>query len=720
MKRKKILSWTAMPLAIVAFSYNTGAAQPADAALMSSLAASKKIIAQKDVLADFAAGEEETKVMVLVKPLSAAETKKIGKNFSLQSETGKKNARAAAAAAIKAVVDQLDPSQIKKVKKFSYVNGFAATVTPEGLQELTENPDVISVEKDYKLFRKTTQGIPQMNASTVRNTYGGAGVSIAVIDDGVDYMHPDLGGAALPASGGSNNKVIGGRDMVGLDISSPVEDDDPMPDADPTKGISGNSHGTSCAGIAAGNVPAGGGGQGDYIGGVAPQAKIYALKVFDAAGGGSSSFSIKALEWAVTNKDLNPSNPILIASMSLGTNTHYTSPCDGDDSAYKIAVDKAIAAGITVFAASGNENNKSGMGSPACISEVISVGAVYDANIGSAGFGNCTDATTAADQVTCYSNSASFLDLLAPSHNAATPSASGGSATYSSDFGGTSAATPYAAGAAAVLQSAAKSKLGRYLTPHEVKMYLTAKGDPITDSANNITTPRVNLGNADAVLDNCGLGRNLPANTFLMTAPSCVPNPADMGSQYNALGTYNTNWRAWTWNADPGGQNYVTNAASDVLVPGVGNWIYSTNAASPLKLAAASGTFPATSSCSTYDATLLGDCFVINLNPSSTDIWQIVGYPFASPLAWADVRVAKSTDGGTSWTVYTPSQAETATPSLMLKTFWRYSGSAYESYDDVTTGMIGTLQPQGSFWVRIKSGSSSLSSGNFKLLIPKK
>lgn len=706
MKRKtKILSWTAMPLAIVAFSCSSGAAQPADAVLMSSLAASKKIIAQEDVLADFAAGEEETEVIVLVKPLSAAETKKIDKNVSLKSETGKKNARAAAAAAIKAVVDQLDPSQIKKVKKFSYVNGFSATVTPAGLQELTENPDVLSVEKDRELSLKTAQGIPQMNATAPRNTYGGAGVSIAIIDDGIDYLHPDLGGAAFP-----NTKVIGGYDTGDGD-------------ADPAPNTWSNSHGTSCAGIAAGNAPSGGT-SGDYIGGVAPLAKLYALKTMKSGGGISTSAEIAAIEWTVTNQNLDTSNPILIASISLG-GTAESSICDATNIAEAQAVYKAIAAGITVFAASGNENTKNGMGAPACISEVISVGAVYDANIGNVGFSDCTDANTAADQVTCYSNSASFLDLLAPSHNAATPSASGGSATYSSSFGGTSAATPYAAGAAAVLQSAAKNKLGRYLTPHEVKMYLTAKGDPITDSANNITTPRVNLGNADAVLDNCGLGRDLPAGTFLMTAPSCVPNPADIGSQYSKLGTYDTNWRAWIWDAAATPQAYVTNAAADSLVLGGGNWLYSTNAATPLKLAAASGTFPATSSCSTYDATLLGDCFVINLTPApdgSTDIWQIVGYPFTSPLAWADVRVAKSIDGGTNWTVYTPLEAENATPSLMWKTFWKYSGSAsaYESYDDSTPNMLGTLQPQESFWVRIKSGSSGLGAGNFKLLIPKK
>ena len=64
---------------------------------------------------------------------------------------------------------------------------------------------------------------------------------------------------------------------------------------------------------------------------------------------------------------------------------------------------------------------------------------------------------TAADKVTCYSNSASFLDIFAPSNDASTLSIGG----YSNSFGGTSAACPYAAGAAAALQSAAKAEEGQ-------------------------------------------------------------------------------------------------------------------------------------------------------------------------------------------------------------------------------------------------------------------
>ena len=104
------------------------------------------------------------------------------------------------------------------------------------------------------------------------------------------------------------------------------------------------------------------------------------------------------------------------------------------------------------------------------------------------------------DKVTSYSNSASFLTLFAPSNQAYTTDivGSGGysSGDYYTSFGGTSAACPYAAGSAAVLQQAAKAKTGAYLTPAQVKTYLVNNGDNVTDGKVAVTKPRINLGRA--------------------------------------------------------------------------------------------------------------------------------------------------------------------------------------------------------------------------------
>ena len=80
---------------------------------------------------------------------------------------------------------------------------------------------------------------------------------------------------------------------------------------------------------------------------------------------------------------------------------------------------------------------------------------------------------------------------------------------YTGGFGGTSAACPYAAGAAAALQSAFKARTGAFLTPDQVKAYLTKYGDPITDPKSGIITPRINLARtADAITSSPALAAN--------------------------------------------------------------------------------------------------------------------------------------------------------------------------------------------------------------------
>jgi subtilisin family serine protease len=392
------------------------------------------------------------------------------------------------------VLATLGPGEFQVRHRFANQSGFSGAVTRQGLEKLARHPRVESIELVRVMKAQLAQGIPLMNAAVYRSTYSGAGVSVAIVDSGVDYTHPRLGGGGFP-----NAKVIGGYDFGDLDA-------DPQSD--------GNAHGTACAGIAAGDL----GTTGDYIGGVAPSAKIYALKITSGVSGSSSSAEvIAAWDWCITHKNDDPANPILVISTSFG-GQRYFSACDSVQSAYATVANNAVAAGITVFAASGNEGYCDSLASPACLSSVISVGAVYDAAYGTVSlcidpescaskyfdptcetsFG--TDSVTAPDKVTPYSNTASFLELLAPAHSAYTTDnvgASGSSAgDYNPNFGGTSAACPYAAGAVVALQSAARAALGRFLAPAEVRTRLVATGDPVTDTKVAITKPRVNLGRA--------------------------------------------------------------------------------------------------------------------------------------------------------------------------------------------------------------------------------
>lgn len=380
-----------------------------------------------------------------------------------------KKVQAAIHAKQKTVMDRVGKAGFKLKHRFQNILGFAGTVTKAGLNALIAHPDVVSIEEDRQVEAHLAQGIPLMNGSTVRETHNGTGVSVAVVDTGINYTHAMLGGGAFP-----NAKVIGGYDFGDSDT-------DPM---------DCQGHGTAVGGIVAGTLASG---PGDYVGGVAHNAKLYALKIVAGCGGSSSSSTIAAAwDWAVTHKNDDPANPILAINTSFGGGKYLTA-CDATYPTLAAAANNAVANGITLFTSSGNDGYSDGISSPACVSNSVSVGAVYDANIGARSWYSCTDATTAADQVTCYSNSADFLDILGPSNDAYTTAVSGG---YTPSFGGTSAASPYSAGAGAVLQNYAKKTTGAYYSPAELKALLISTGDPITDAKNGITKPRVNIGAA--------------------------------------------------------------------------------------------------------------------------------------------------------------------------------------------------------------------------------
>jgi subtilisin family serine protease len=142
-------------------------------------------------------------------------------------------------------------------------------------------------------------------------------------------------------------------------------------------------------------------------------------------------------------------------------------------------VANARTAGITTVAAAGNNGYTNGLSSPACTPGAVSVGAVYSGNFGGIGWGTCTDNATTADQVTCFSNSASFLTLLAPG---ALITAGG------LQYGGTSQATPFIAGAAAVLRAAFPTE-----SADQAVARMTGHGKSVTDTRNSIAKPRLDL-----------------------------------------------------------------------------------------------------------------------------------------------------------------------------------------------------------------------------------
>lgn len=196
------------------------------------------------------------------------------------------------------------------------INGAALTIDRDDMETLRALPGVKAVYPDNIVKMCLSQSVPIMKADKVwefRDTSGnpvnGSGVTVGIIDTGVDYTHPDLGSGL-----GSGYKVKGGYDYVNFDWN-PFDD---------------NGHGTHVAGIIAAS---------GKVRGVAPGASIMAYKVLDSRGEGYSSDVVQAIQDAVkAGCD--------VVNISLGTT---------DDSVLTQTAVSAVRAGTVVCAAAGNE-----------------------------------------------------------------------------------------------------------------------------------------------------------------------------------------------------------------------------------------------------------------------------------------------------------------------------------------------------------------------------
>lgn len=207
-------------------------------------------------------------------------------------------------------------------------NGVSGEVLKEDIQKIKKNPYVkdVFIAKSFNLL--TDIFVPLINAPKVWQlndekgvNVTGKGMLIGIIDTGIDYKHPDLGGGI-----GKDYKVKGGYDFA---------NNDPDPIDPPTQG-----HGTAVAGIAAGN---------GKVKGVAPDANLMAYKVFpdEEDSGASEDDIIKAIEQAL--KDGCTS-----VNLSLGSPGGK-----GEGDPETDAMNNASNLGLIVVAAAGNEGLRS-------------------------------------------------------------------------------------------------------------------------------------------------------------------------------------------------------------------------------------------------------------------------------------------------------------------------------------------------------------------------
>jgi hypothetical protein len=296
--------------------------------------------------------------------------------------------------------------------------------TREGLQRLSQRADVKFIRKDHLNLLYSNEGRTLTGSDTAAaNGDDGSGVGVAVIDSSFDLLHPELGGStSLP-----NSVVSGGQNFSdpGTSIHS--------------RNFNDCYHGTGTASI---------------VKRYAPGVDLYLATVFPNA---YDSVIANSINWCITNKNgMNGGAPIRVISMSLGGGRYY-SECNSGT--MHNAASDALSNGILVFAASGNDGWQDSMGSPACSSNVISIGSVWDQNgapYSAFPPAYCNDSSRLVNERTCYSDTASFLDLYAPSEEVICARCGGG--TFA--LGGTSSACPAAAGLTAQLLDANSSLVG--------------------------------------------------------------------------------------------------------------------------------------------------------------------------------------------------------------------------------------------------------------------
>ncbi|HEX9983107.1 MAG TPA: S8 family serine peptidase [Thermoanaerobaculia bacterium] len=310
---------------------------------------------------------------------------------------------------------------------FRAFHGAAVSVPAESVAALKLLPYVVAVHLDTEVQAyAAADSIGQVGARQLWAAHGarGQGMVIAILDTGIDYNHPALGGGFGPG-----RKVIGGWDFVNNDA-------DPMDD---------QHHGTHVAGIAAAKSA--------NFNGVAPEASLIAYKVLNANGRGMTSQIIAAIERTVDpNGDGDLDDRVDVANLSLG------GP-GGPNDAGSRAIDNATAAGVVFCVASGNDGDFLRVGSPGTARSAITVGA-----------------STGISEVALFSScgpntfdSAVKPEVLAPGDTINSTISGGGFGTLS----GTSMATPHVTGLAALLL-----QLHPNWTPAEVKSALmtTARG----------------------------------------------------------------------------------------------------------------------------------------------------------------------------------------------------------------------------------------------------
>lgn len=346
------------------------------------------------------------------------------------------------------------------------IHSIAARVNIGSLDELAQSSYVEKIRLDEIIHADIDESTALINADDVWQaedenglSIKGKGVTIAIIDSGVDYTHEDLGGCLAPFILGGCAKVTKGKDFV-------MNDNDPMDDY---------GHGTHVASTAAGTGAASNG----KFAGVAPEAEIWAAKVLDSTGSGPVSRVILGIEWATDpngDGDFSDRADIMNISISLITWDELT---------------EAFNRGVLPVVSAGNNglDGERTLNASSYSESALMVGATYKEEMRHR---LCDDEPASyIDKLACFSSRGPTLlwdpdgadtvsllskpDISAPGVNICAARSISNSSGLGVGCGpkrvlmsGTSMATPVVAGAAALIKQQHPS-----WTPQEIKSALT-------------------------------------------------------------------------------------------------------------------------------------------------------------------------------------------------------------------------------------------------------
>jgi subtilisin family serine protease len=318
-----------------------------------------------------------------------------------------------------------------RVRRFETIPYLSMVVTPSELRRLVADGRVTTIQEDVAVPPTLLDSIPLIKADRAHaRGIDGRGVTVAVLDTGVDLKHP-MFGDRIKAGACFSSTVPG--DSVSVCPGGVQSSTEKRSGKNCAVSIFGCDHGTHVASIAVGD--------GDGRKGVAPGANLIAVQVFsrfdnpDDCGSAPApcvlSFNTDQISGLERVFKLRKKFTIASINMSLGGGQFFAA-CDGNNPAFTAIVEKLRGKGIATAIASGNNGFDGSISSPACVSAAVAVGS-----------------TTKDDFVSSFSNHSELVDLLAPGSfiTAAVP---GGIGTKS----GTSMATPHVAGAFAVLKQA--------------------------------------------------------------------------------------------------------------------------------------------------------------------------------------------------------------------------------------------------------------------------